>query len=305
MSSLSQFFGSSQARILIPVSESGAITMPFAGVLMIRCAGSGGSGARSGFPSGANGGTTGIKRTSVTAGQVVNVTIPNGGAPATVAGPGNDGGTLTVTTTGVSISIPGGRGGVQGSGLRPAANAAPTGLDSYTLGGIGGSTTDSTIGGGGGAAALLNGVKPGDGGSGIAGYPGGGGGVGGNGGDATGSSGGGGGGSFGPAVGAIGGPSFSGVTASAGSEGAPGINAADLSVVLLDVTGGGSGGGNGTVGSGPGGGGGSSNLNSRTGLGGGGAGGARGGNVGGGGGGRNNTPGDGGAGFVMLELLAT
>ena len=150
-------------------AQSGTFVAPADGIAIFRVLGAGGSGASSGQTtpgSGGNGGSVGVKRLRVKAGDTYAVTIPAGGAARSqdasgVAG--QNGGTLTIVGPGASISVPGGGGGVLGANLSPPANAAPVGLDWFVLGGRGGAAANSTNstwqfgGAGGGGAALLNG----------------------------------------------------------------------------------------------------------------------------------------------------
>ena len=150
-------------------AQSGTFVAPAGGIAIFRVLGAGGSGASSGQTtpgSGGNGGSVGVKRLRVKAGDTYAVTIPAGGAARNqnasgVAG--ENGGTLTIVGPGASISVPGGRGGVLGANLSPPDNAAPVGLDWFVLGGRGGAAANSNSsseqfgGAGGGGAALLNG----------------------------------------------------------------------------------------------------------------------------------------------------
>ena len=150
-------------------AQSGTFVAPADGIAIFRVLGAGGSGASSGKEtpgSGGNGGSVGVKRLRVKAGDTYVVTLPAGGAARTqntsgVAG--ENGGTLTIVGPSASISVPGGRGGVLGANLSPPDNAAPVGLDWFVLGGRGGAAANSNDataqfgGAGGGGAALLNG----------------------------------------------------------------------------------------------------------------------------------------------------
>lgn len=126
------------------------------GYLVIRVCGAGGSGAAGSAANvassgaGGNGGTVGAKSIPMKAGDAFTFVVPASGTALTVTGPG------------VSISVPSGR-SATGSAV-PAANAVPTGLDWYVLGGLGGAGVDGPAiggaavrggGGGGGAAPLL------------------------------------------------------------------------------------------------------------------------------------------------------
>ena len=282
-------------REVIYTNQSVTIAAPFTGRLIVRAMGAAGGGAKGGtYVTGGNAGTVAIKELRVSSGDSITLTIPAGGAAqSTAATNGNPGGTLTVSAPGWTGSIPGGNGGVQGvSGNQPAANTAPTGWDTYWLGGRGGANSGSNSVTGGGGAALRNGYNAYDaaaaggvamrlGGAGI-------------GGSSSSTNEGGGGGSFGGAVGTSGGPNFSGLTAATGADGTPTVNMGpDISRLLLDLSGGGGGGGgkNGA----PGGGGGGGSNGGSGGVGGGGGGSASGG----------TTSGAGGQGFVTLEFLET
>lgn len=296
------------------INQSVTINAPFAGRLIVRAMGAAGSGARGTYATGGNAGTVAIKELRVSSGDSITLTIPAGGASQTIAATnGNPGGTLTVSAPGWTGSIPGGNGGVQGtSGNQPAANTAPTGWDTYWLGGRGGANFGSNAATGGGGAALRNGHNAYD--AATAGGAGtylGGAGIGGSS-NSTNSSGGGG--SFGASVGNSGGPNFSGLTASSSTSGTPVVNMGpNISRLLLDLSGGGGGGGpssNGGSGGFGGGGGGSGGNNAGSGGFGGGGGGSYyaggvGGFGGGGGGSSNASSGTGGSGFVTLEFLET
>ena len=119
-------------RTVCYIAASQVWTCPADGWLVIRCLGAGGSGARAnnGGVTGGNAGTVGVKRVRVSRGQQFTVTIPAGGASRNEHGNGNSGGTLTVQGHGVSISIPGGPGGVYGTAGTTNPDAVdPTGLD--------------------------------------------------------------------------------------------------------------------------------------------------------------------------------
>ena len=272
-------------REVIYINQSTTIVAPFAGRVIVRAMGAAGGGAKGTYATGGNGGTVAIKELRVSQGDSITLTIPAGGAAQTIVGNGNPGGTLTVSAPGWTGSIPGGNGGVQGtSDNQPAENTAPTGWDTYWLGGRGGANSGSNSATGGGGAALRNGYNAYDaaavtGGSSI--YLGGAG----IGGSSNSTNGSGGGGSFGGAVGTSGGPNFSGLTAASGVDGTPAVGMGQtISRLLLDLSGGG--GGAGRHGA-PGGGGGSNGGN------------------GGFGGGGGSGGGDGGQGFITLEFLET
>lgn len=302
-------------REIAYINQSRTIIVPFTGRVIMRALGAAGGGAKGNYTTGGNAGTVAIKELRVSKGDSITLTIPAGGAAQTTAATnGNPGGTLTVSAPGWTGSIPGGNGGVQGvSGNQPAANTAPTGWDTYWLGGRGGANSGYDSATGGGGAALRNGYNAFD--AALAAstgvYPGGAG----IGGSSSSTNGGGGGGSFGDAVGTAGGPNFNGLAAASGADGTPTVGMGpDISRLLLDLSGGGGGGGAGKKGApGGGGGGGSSNAGGAGGFGGGGGGGGGGsgysggaGGIGGGGGGSSNsTSGAGGAGFVTLEFLET
>lgn len=281
-------------RRLVYCNQSGTVTAPFNAYVTVRAVGASGSGARSGAVSGGNAGTYITKEVArVAKGSTFTVTMGAGGASPSAAGPGNDGGTTTIVGGGVNITIPGGRGGVQGAGLQPAANAAPTGADTYALGGRGG-YGNGNLGGGGGAVGLWTSVGF-DGGSVVSNGAGGGAGVGGAGGSPL-STGGGGGGSGGPANGISGGNNWGGIKTTTSVSANMEVNP-----FFIDSFGGGGDGGSGTGGAGGagGGGGGSSTGGAGGAFAGGGGGGGAGGVFGGGGGGG----GGGGAGSIGLVMF--
>lgn len=297
MPSFSEVFGGGGTpnRHVHYLAQSQTVISRVQGWALIRCMGAAGSGARGTYPTGGSGGTVGVKKVRVNVGDSFVVTIPAGGAALSATGNGNAGGTLTITGPGVNITIPGGTGGVQGTGGARAALAGnPTGLDWYILGGRGGSVGGSSGATGGGSAALLgmrsydtpnepsNGIN---GGAGIGGT------------SATDA----GGGSGGPAS-----PSVGGVNLMGASTTANGLASESHSVLLINVSGGGGSSGSGSAGGSGGGGSGSgSGGGGDGGFGGGGGGG--GGNSGfGGGGGAATDPyvsGKGGQGFVTIEFV--
>lgn len=129
------------------VSGSRTVLAPFTGKVKVRMLGAAGGGYQAATGSGANAGTVAFATVDVIKGDAIVITIPVGGAVSSA------GGTLTVTGTGgLNASVPGGRAGVA-SGT-PAANAVPTGVDEYWLGGLGGAS-GAGAGGGGSAAVLI------------------------------------------------------------------------------------------------------------------------------------------------------
>lgn len=130
-------------RTVCYIASSQIWVCPADGWLVIRCLGAGGSGACAwtGYDpaTGGSAGTVGVKRVRVARGARFTFTIPAGGARSSAsASPGSHGyagGTLTVTGPGVDISIPGGPGGkVASSAAGTVQNddaANPVGLDWY------------------------------------------------------------------------------------------------------------------------------------------------------------------------------
>lgn len=144
-------------RTVCYIAASQVWTCPADGWLVIRCLGAGGSGARDNNDgaTGGNAGTVGLKRLRASRGDQYTIAIPAGGASRDAHGNGNSGGTLTVQGPGVSISIPGGSGGVVGGvGAQNPESEDPTGLDWFIK-----SARNKIIGssfyGGGAAPALL------------------------------------------------------------------------------------------------------------------------------------------------------
>lgn len=133
-------------------------TAPFDCTVLLRIHGSGGSGAANAVALGGNSGPWGIKRLTLSAGDVLTITIGAGGAGVTVAANGNPGSTTTVLLNGASIlAADGGEGGLgAGSGaVSPAAAAAVvTGADVWFPGLQSGSATGSPMRLGGAAANL-------------------------------------------------------------------------------------------------------------------------------------------------------
>ncbi|MFV0680312.1 hypothetical protein [Ottowia sp.] len=163
------------------ITTSRVITVPFNCLATIRAISGGGGGAGGAFASGGNAGTYAWLETPLKKGDAITVTVGAGGAA-------NSNGGATSLSGAVAASIPGGRGGVLGSGQQPAANADPTGWDGFVLGGRGGASATATRSGGGGAVGLFGEAY--DGGAASTASTGGGGGVGGAGGFPGGGSGG-------------------------------------------------------------------------------------------------------------------
>lgn len=130
-------------RTVCYIASSQIWVCPADGWLVIRCLGAGGSGACSWSSyepaTGGSAGTVGVKRVRVARGAQFTLTIPAGGGRATAsASPGSHGyagSTLTVTGPGVDISIPGGPGGKVASSTGGTVQnddaADPVGLDWY------------------------------------------------------------------------------------------------------------------------------------------------------------------------------
>lgn len=156
--------GESLYRRIECFQSSTTITMAGSGPIVLRAMGAGGGGARGYNARGGNGGTVATKAVTVSAGDVLVITIPAGGAgKASSDGNGAAGGNLTVVRSGVTLlSIPGGRGGLNTTAA-PTNNTAPTGADWYVLGGLAGNGDQS---GGGGAMIVKGGTVAGRGGNG-------------------------------------------------------------------------------------------------------------------------------------------
>ena len=286
MSTLASILGAPQQNrtVIIYVSASKTVLSPVDGFVRARIMGSGGAGATGISASGGNGATVAFVKVPVSKGDSIVVTIGSGGAGITTyPTPGGTGGNTTVTgPNGLNAVVPGGRGGVIDLNNTPAANATPTGVDEYWLGGLGGPCTILGYTAGGGSAALLEGTSSGFQGGDGAGFNSGAGAGAGIGGPPSGTSGGGSGGTAG--ISATG--SFSNV----------GSNTYIRLLVPLEGGGGGlpgCGGNSGTSGGFGGGGGGVHN----------GAGGAGGFGGGGGGAQAQQKSGNGGSGFVTLEFV--
>jgi len=271
--------------------SSRTVVAPFTGTVLARIMGAGGPGGASGSTnaaSGGNGGTVAFVKVNVTAGDSIVVNIGAGGAGANGTIGSVSGATTVTGPNGLNANVPGGQRGLLASA--PPANTAPTGVDQFWLGGIGGFNGQSN-GCGGGSAAILEGVSAGfNGGGGDNGQNGGGGaGVGGNGSNGVSSVNvGQGGGAGGPAVGSVPGPDLLGSTSTLALP----LSTDAHSRLLINVSGRGS-----TTYSGgpilPGGGGAGGN-------------GGNGGRGGGGGSAAVNSSfrgGDGGSGFVVLEFV--
>lgn len=120
---------------LLPITTSTTWTAPKAGVVITRQmgAGGGGSGDSSGSGCGTGGGSAawGEKRWSVTAGQEFVIAIGAAGLGGTNA-PGSDGGATTITSNGITVTTPGGKGGLYSAtpaALTSPGGAAPTNAD--------------------------------------------------------------------------------------------------------------------------------------------------------------------------------
>lgn len=108
---------------------------PRAGVVITRQmgAGGGGSGESSGSGCGTGGGSAawGEKRWNVTEGQEFVISLGAAGLGGTNA-PGSDGGATTISSNGVTVTTPGGKGGLYSAtpvALTSPAGAAPTNAD--------------------------------------------------------------------------------------------------------------------------------------------------------------------------------
>ena len=154
-------------KTIIYCPTSRTVKAPFSGWLRARimgAAGSGAAGVGGSSPSSANGATVALVRVRVVKGDDIVVTLGAGGVvpaiPSSGVNPGNAGGTTTVTgPNGLNASVPGARGGL--NGVAPAANAAPTGVDAYWLGGRGVAPAAAGFSSGGASAALLEGTQSG------------------------------------------------------------------------------------------------------------------------------------------------
>ena len=190
----SQAYGSpakKTAVVYCPTSRT--VYAPLTGFVTVNILGAAGSGSGN-SGSGANSGTVARVKKLVTKGEAINVSLGAGGLSVTSVDVGNPGSTTTVTgPNGLNASVPGANAGVAAGS--PAANTAPTGVDEYWPGGLGGPSPR----GGGGSPPLLEGSNAGHpGGAGATGSGGGGAGVGGPGGPGATNGGGSGGGSGGP-----------------------------------------------------------------------------------------------------------
>lgn len=149
-------------RTICYVASSQVWTCPADGWLTIRCLGAGGGGAHGGVggATGGNAGTVGLKRLRASRGDQYTIAIPAGGAPQNAHGNGRSGGTLTVQGPGVSISIPGGPGGVAGGvGAQNPESGDPTGLDWFIKSVRNKIMSDSFHGGGAAPALLIGGAS--------------------------------------------------------------------------------------------------------------------------------------------------
>ena len=287
------------------VFKSEVVIAPVSGVVSVYViSASGGACWGAAYPSGANAGTYAEKHSlPIRAGQSIVVTIGAPGIGAASTGDGGDGGATVINLPNHVISVPGGRGGVQGvAAAQPPENAAPTGVDRFVLGGRGGRGGSGGSGGGGGAVGVYGTAHRG--GHALGTAAGGGAGVGGAGGDAVGSTNGAGGGAGGPANGAVAGPNLLGINSHTNPIGLPtafvpfGI---DASAAGKDNGAGGPGGGGG----GGGGGNGGVFAGASGGLFGSGIGGAFGGAPGGIGGNSGSVRRDGSTGLVLITINQT
>nr|DAO72434.1 MAG TPA: hypothetical protein [Caudoviricetes sp.] len=151
-------------RTICYVASSQVWTCPAEGWLIVRCLGAGGGGAwaASGGVTGGSAGTVGLKRLRASRGDQYTIAIPAGGAAQSAHGNGNgnSGGTLTVQGPGVSISIPGGPGGVVGSnGAQNPESEDPTGLDWFIKSARNKIMSGSFYGGGAAPALLIGGAS--------------------------------------------------------------------------------------------------------------------------------------------------
>ena len=157
MISYSKKYGAAGAQVahIQYIAQSMDYVVPEDGMLEIFAGAAGGSGASNagdiGVSTGGGAGEMGRKTIAVIKGQVVTVAIPAGGASVlgvsggVVYPAGNDGGDLTVTTTGWTGTLIGGKGG----------KAAITNLMDGGDGGKGGTGWDLTMPGSRGGSTLL------------------------------------------------------------------------------------------------------------------------------------------------------
>ena len=124
--------GKGAIRLSFPITSSRTITMPYDGVAIVRVMSPGGSGAKRGTygATGGYSGAWGLKVIKVTKGQQLTFVIGAGGAAiggVDSAGNGVQGGLSSVTIAGVTYSLAGGLGGVDGvsSGVTPTLPEPP------------------------------------------------------------------------------------------------------------------------------------------------------------------------------------
>lgn len=146
---------------LLPITSSTTWTAPRAGVVITRQmgAGGGGSGDSSGSGCGTGGGSAawGEKRWNVTEGQEFTISLGAAGLGGTNA-PGSDGGATTITSNGVTVTTPGGKGGLYSAtpvALTSPAGAAPTNVDFGAAGAKSGDTVAASAAYTGGAGVNL------------------------------------------------------------------------------------------------------------------------------------------------------
>lgn len=113
---------------LLPITSSTTWTAPKDGVVVTRQMGGGGGGAGdpdgSGCATGGGSAAWAEKRWSVTAGQTFTIVIGAGGNNGVRAN-GQDGSATTITSAGITVTTPGGKGGLFSA--TPAALTSPTG----------------------------------------------------------------------------------------------------------------------------------------------------------------------------------
>lgn len=134
MSLLTQFLNTGSGStaykptpILLAFITSDTWRAPKAGVVITRQMGGGGGGGGDGGGGNATGGGSaawGEKRWNVSANQEFVISIGAAGIGGAYA-PGNDGGDTTITSVGVTVTTPGGKGGLRSA--TPAALTSPSG----------------------------------------------------------------------------------------------------------------------------------------------------------------------------------
>lgn len=143
MSNLSNFIGGSSsgpAAIPLLYTASGTFTAPFACFVDLTILGAGGSGAANTNATGGNSGPWGVKRITLSQGDILTMNIGAGGAGVSGGVNGNAGGTTSVQLNGAAafLSATGGEGGTGNGGgatIDPATIVSTvTGADAWFTG---------------------------------------------------------------------------------------------------------------------------------------------------------------------------